>query len=58
VAHGLCAKLSAAEAKAASGQTKPKDNILGAFASQVDAQTGKAFTAQQASLVKSLAGTL
>jgi len=58
VAQSLCAKLSAANAKSTSGQTKPKDNILGAFANEVDAQTGKALTAAQASLLKSLAASL
>lgn len=41
-----------------SGQMTTKNNTLNAFDNQVDAQSGKAFTAQQASLLKSLAATL
>jgi len=58
VTQGLCAKLSAANAKSMSGQMTTKNNTLNAFDNQVDAQSGKAFTAQQASLLKSLAATL
>lgn len=58
VTQGLCAKLAAAKASAARGQTKPKDNQLSAFDNQVDAQSGKAFTPSQAALLKSLAAKL
>jgi hypothetical protein len=58
VANGLCAKLSAAKASAARGQSKTKNNQLDAFDNQVDAQAGKAFTASQATLLKSLAAKL
>lgn len=58
VAQGLCAKLAAAKAAAARGQSKTKSNILGAFANQIDAQTGKAFASDQAVLLKRFAGTL
>jgi hypothetical protein len=58
VTKGLCAKLAAAEAADLRGQTHTRDNILGAFDNQVSAQTGKAFTAAQASLLRSLADSL
>jgi hypothetical protein len=58
VTQGLCDKLAAAKAAAARGQAKTKSNILGAFDKQVDAQSGKALTAQQAALLKSLAASL
>ena len=58
VTQGLCDKLAAAKAAAARGQAKTKSNILRAFDNQVDAQTGKALTAQQAALLESLAASL
>ncbi len=58
VTQGLCAKLAAAKAAAGRGQSKTEGNIIGAFDHQVDAQTGKALTGDQATLLKSLAATL
>jgi hypothetical protein len=58
VAQSLCAKLSAASAAGARGQSKTKSNVVGAFNNEVDAQTGKALTTANASLLKSLAGSL
>ena len=58
VTQGLCAKLSAAKDAAARGQSKVKGNVIGAFDNLVDAQTGKALTSGQSTLLKSLAGAL
>lgn len=58
VTNGLCAKLSAASAAEARGQEKTRDNILGAYGNQVTAQTGKAFTADQAGVLTALAAAL
>lgn len=58
VATALCAKLDAASAAAARGQVKTAQNILGAYANQVAAQSGKALTAEQAGILTGLAGTL
>jgi predicted extracellular nuclease len=51
VADGLCDKLTSAASQA---NTKTRDNILQAFRNQVDAQTGKALTAEQAATLKEL----
>jgi hypothetical protein len=58
IAHSLCAKLAAAGADAARGQLKAKSNVLDAFAQEVDAQSGKAFTAAHAALLVRFAATL
>ncbi len=58
VADGLCSKLAAAADSAARGNTSAKANQLKAFKSQVDAQTGKAFTAEQAATLARLAEAL
>lgn len=58
VANGLCAKLSAAAAARARGDTGPMDNILDAYTHQVAAQSGKALTAQQADTLTKLAQSL
>ena len=58
VTQGLCAKVAAASAAGARGQTKTKANVIGAFHNQVDGQTGKAFTAAQASILDGLADNL
>jgi hypothetical protein len=58
VANSLCAKLQAAEAAGARGQTKTMDNILDAFEHEVSAQSGKAFTAAQAATLIGLAEQL
>ena len=48
VATGLCDKLYAAQAAENVGDMKAKANILNAFVKQVNAQTGKALTSDQA----------
>jgi YVTN family beta-propeller protein len=58
VATGLCDKLTAASQAAARGQDKAKSNILGAFDQQVSAQTGKALTPEQASILTNLVAAL
>lgn len=58
VAGGLCAKLAAAAADQAAGQTNPMDNVLDAYNHQVAAQNGKALTAQQADTLTKLAEAL
>ncbi len=55
VTSGLNDKLDAA---AAAKNAKTRDNILGAFISQVNAQTGKALTQDQANLLILLAQAL
>ena len=58
VGTGLCDKLTAAAQAAARGQNKVKTNILRAFDQQVSAQTGKALTSEQASVLTNLATAL
>lgn len=58
IAGSLCAKLAAAAAAGARGQAKAKANILGAFDNEVSAQSGKALTAGQATLLTQLAAAL
>ena len=58
IANGLCAKLDAAAAAGARGQSMTKANILNAFENQVAAQSGKALTADQATLLIAFAKTL
>ena len=58
VAHGLIAKLDAAEAAEKRGDLESKAGALGAFANQVRAQTGKALTLKQAIVLSTLVGTL
>jgi hypothetical protein len=58
VAHSLCAKLDAAAAADARGNTNAADNILDAFEHEVSAQSGKAFTAAQAATLTALAEQL
>ncbi|HEX2911931.1 MAG TPA: hypothetical protein VH186_14075, partial [Chloroflexia bacterium] len=58
VAQGLCDKLAAAKAAAAAGDTKTKNNNLNAFRQQVAAQSGKALTGQQATILTNLSKTL
>ena len=48
VADSLCAKLSAAEADALRGETQAKAGVLGAFAHEVSAQSGKALSGSAA----------
>lgn len=58
IANSLCVKLNAATAAGARGQAKTKTNILAAFDNEVSAQSGKAFTAAQATLLAQLAEAL
>jgi hypothetical protein len=58
VADGLCAKLAAAADARARGSAKAAENQLNAFANQVDAQTGKALTPQQAATLLRLGAAL
>lgn len=58
VAGGLCAKLNAAAAAEARGQSKTQANDLNAFDNQVTAQSGKALTTDQANLLIEFANTL
>ena len=58
VAQGLCDKLTAAEQAAGRGQDKVKANVLNAFNNQLTAQTGKAFTPEQADMLKTLVSYL
>jgi hypothetical protein len=55
---GLCDKLAAAKAAAANGDTKTKNNNLAAYRQQVAAQSGKALTKQQATLLTNLSKAL
>jgi hypothetical protein len=54
--QGLCDKLAAA--KAAAGNTKTKNNNLNAYRQQVTAQSGKALTKPQATLLTNLSKAL
>jgi hypothetical protein len=56
VATSLCQKLANASAAAARGDLKAAGNIAAAYQNEVDAQSGKAFTAAAAALLRSLAG--
>ena len=58
VAQGLCDKLDAMEQAGMRGQDKTQANIQRAFSNQVDAQTGKALTAEQADMLKTLVSYL
>ena len=55
VADSLCEKLALAKAAAASGNTKAKQNILGAYVKQVEAQSGKSMTTAEAAKLIELA---
>ena len=57
-ANGLCAKLSAAEASAARGDTQATRGELGAFANQVRALTGVEFTSEEAKTLLAAAALL
>jgi len=54
VAQALCDKLDAAEAANARGNTKARDNVLGAYRNQLDAQTGKSVSPADAALLRRL----
>ncbi len=58
VADSLCSKLADAEAAAAAGKEKTKDNIIAAYVRQVKAQTGKSLTAAEAATLISRANEL
>jgi hypothetical protein len=58
VASGLCSKLAAAADATARGNAAAVANQLNAFKNQVDAQTGKAFTADQAATLLTLVDDL
>ena len=53
--NAFCAKLQAASQ---AGKAKSRDNQLGAFKNQVEAQTGKALTSFQATVLEALADAL
>jgi photosystem II stability/assembly factor-like uncharacterized protein len=58
VADGLNSKLAAAEAAAARGQTATAQNIRRAFTNQLNAQAGKAISADHATVLANLAAQL
>ncbi|HVC88946.1 MAG TPA: HYR domain-containing protein [Gaiellaceae bacterium] len=58
IANSLCVKLQAAAAAAARGQAKTEANDLNAFDNEVAAQSGKALTADQATLLAQFAAAL
>jgi prepilin-type N-terminal cleavage/methylation domain-containing protein len=58
IAHALAAKLDAAEDAEERGNLSEKAEELRAFANQVNAQTGKAFTPDQAQVLLTLVRTL
>jgi hypothetical protein len=58
VAQSLCDKLAAAKDAAAKGNTKTKQNILGAYVNQVEAQSGKSMTQAEAAILIALAKQL
>jgi len=58
VAHSLCVKLEGARDAAASGDSVSADGKLGAYVNEVEAQSGKALTDQQALDLEGLAQLL
>ena len=58
IARGLCAKLDAVAAAQARGQSMVEANDLNAFENQVAAQSGKALTADQSTLLTDFAKML
>ncbi|HMG32597.1 MAG TPA: hypothetical protein VKM94_01565 [Blastocatellia bacterium] len=58
IAHGLVAKLDAAEAAEKRGDLSTKAEALEAFANEVRAQTWKALTPNQALVLVTLSRTL
>lgn len=58
ILNSLEAKLNAAEAAAARGNAQAKAGALGAFINEVQAQTGKAISAQNAAILIALARAL
>lgn len=58
IANSLCVKLNAAAAAAARGNTNAKQNQLGAYINEVQAQAGKAVSAANAATLAALANAL
>ena len=58
IAHSLCVKLQGAADAMETGDSAAVDGKLGAFGNEVDAQSGKALTAQQAQDLEGLAALL
>lgn len=58
IANSLCAKLDAAEAADERGNLHARAGQLDAFVNEVQAQTGKAFTAEEAEILIALGGAL
>lgn len=58
ILNSLEAKLNAAEAAAARGNAQAKAGAIGAFINEVQAQAGKALTADQAAILIRLAQAL
>ncbi|HWN20385.1 MAG TPA: ExeM/NucH family extracellular endonuclease [Gaiellaceae bacterium] len=58
IADALCSKLAAAEAAEARGDEEAKRGSLGAYVNQLEAQAGKALTAEAAAHLAALAATL
>jgi hypothetical protein len=58
VATSLCQMLANASAAANRGDTKTATNVVTAYRNQVGAQSGDAFTAAEAALLRSLAAAL
>ena len=56
VAASLCQKLANVSAAATRGDPKAAGNIAAAYQNEIDAQSGKTFTAAAAALLRSLAG--
>ncbi|MFD0693251.1 hypothetical protein ACFQZT_04015 [Paenibacillus sp. GCM10027628] len=58
IANGLCSKLLNAQEAEIRGNLNAKEGMLHAFLNEVDAQSGKKLTAEQAQILKKLAGYL
>jgi len=58
LASSMCAKLDAAQASAARGQSKASDNQLAAFIHEIEAQSGKGVSADHAAVLIALANAL
>lgn len=58
VANSLCVKLNNAAAAEASGQLKPKQNLINAYINEVRAQTGKFISAANVATLINIARTL
>ena len=58
IASSLCAKLDAAKAADQRGNLQAKEGVLRAFVNELEAQSGNAFTAEEAEVLIALAGAL